>query len=81
MTSIDEKISKLRKITKNFLFIEYQYYTRRSYDTYKIINEYSKNIEEKIILHKVSDGIEKSLDKALLIISEKRKEFYNDLPF
>ena len=67
---IDKKVETLRKLTNNFLFIEY--YTHSGCDMYKIKNEWTRYAEDKLVLSPVSEGIEKALD--LAIISVKKWE-------
>lgn len=73
---IDKKILQLRELTSNFLFIEY--YTHTSCDMYKILNEFTKYKTDKLVLCKVTDGIEKALDLALIHITKRKAEFEND---
>jgi len=73
MNIIDEKILKLMGLTSNFLFIEF--YSHEDCDMYKILNEYTGYREDKLVLCKVSDGIEMALDLAIEYIIIKRK-FY-----
>lgn len=60
---IDEKIKKLMCLTTRFLFIEY--YPHTGEDMYKILNPYTKYAQEKIVLCRLSDGIEMALDFAI----------------
>lgn len=73
--TIDEKINELRKLTNNFLFIEY--YSHEECEMYKILNEYTKYNEEKLVLCRVSEGIENALDLAIEHIGNAKKEFNN----
>lgn len=73
---IDRKILQLRELTSNFLFIEY--YSHTSCDMYKILNEYTKYKADKLVLCKVSDGIERALDLALLHITKRKNDFENE---
>ena len=72
---IDKKILELRKLTTNFLFIEF--YSHEGCDMYKILNEYTDYREDKFVLCKVDDGIEEALDMAIKYIGERKKRFYN----
>ncbi len=74
MQSIDENISQLQKITSNFLFIEF--YPHTNCDMYKILNEYTKYKEDKIVLHPVSEGFEKSLIEAIKCLTNRKEKFY-----
>ena len=70
---IDRKILQLRELTSKFLFIEH--YTHTGCDMYKILNEYTKYKEDKLVLCKVTDGIEHALDLALVHITKRKNEF------
>jgi len=74
MNTIDQKIEQLTKLTDNFLFIEY--YTHTGCDMYKILCEYTKYKELKFPLFPISEGFEKSLDKAILLIENEKNEFF-----
>jgi hypothetical protein len=71
--SIDDKILKLRDLTSNFLFIEY--YTHENCEMYKILNEYTNFNKDKLVLCKVSDGIEHAIDLAIEHITKRQLEF------
>ncbi len=79
MTSIDEKISILRGLTKNFLFIEFYPHTNKY--MWKILNEYTLYAEDKIVLCPFEDGIEAALDVAIpeiekRIVENSTKDIY-----
>ena len=63
MSTIDDKINKLRYVTSNFLFIEY--YSHNQCDMWKIKNEYTHYASSKLVLCPVYEGIEKALDLAI----------------
>jgi hypothetical protein len=65
---IDRKVETLRKLTCNFLFIEY--YTHTGCDMYKIKNEWTRYSEDKLVLCPVSEGIEKALDLAIIAVKK-----------
>lgn len=71
--TIDEKIWKLRRLTSNFIFIEYYPHDRD--DCYKILNEHTFYAEDKHVLCKVSEGFELALDRAVECISKAMKEY------
>ncbi len=73
--SIDEKIKKLKSITSEFLFVEF--YSHTNCEMWKILNEYTKFQEEKLVLHSLEEGFEKSLDLAIEQIERKKMEFEN----
>jgi hypothetical protein len=73
MNDIDKKIIALRKLTTNFVFIEWD--VHESSDCYKIFDEYSKN-KDKVILCKVEDGIEMAIDNAIKVVGKWRDEFF-----
>ena len=70
---IDDKILNLIDLTSNFLFIEY--YSHENCDMYKILNEYTHYNKDKIVLCKVSDGIELAVDLAIEQILKIKSEF------
>jgi hypothetical protein len=71
---IDRKIDILLSITSNFIFVEF--YSHTQSNMYKIINQFSKLAEDKIVLCPVSDGIEKALDLAIEQISKSKNALY-----
>lgn len=74
ISTIDEKINKLRKLTTEFLFIGYCSHT--SCDMYKIKNIYTLYGSETFVLNPIEEGFEKSLDMAIeLMVEAKRKYF------
>ena len=77
MNIVDEKILKLCEVTSNFLFIEY--YSHEDCNMYKILNEYTNYREDKLVLCKVEDGIEKALDLAIKFIHERKDEFFRSI--
>lgn len=77
MNSIDEKIAKLREITDNFLFIEY--YSHENCYMYKILNEFTKYQQDKIVLSSIEDGIEKALDLAIEHIPKMKLSFEKEM--
>ena len=70
---IDEKIKQLRAITSNFLFIEY--YSHTECEMWKILNEYTAYRQDKIVLCRFDEGIEKALDLAIEHIGKRKLEF------
>lgn len=74
MQSIDENIDSLQKVTSNFLFIEY--YSHTKCDMYKILNEYTKYKEDKVVLSPVSEGFEKSLIEAIKHLTKEKENFF-----
>ena len=70
--AIDSKIQKLRKLTNEFIFIEY--YSHEDSDCYKIKNEFTKYGDNTIVLCKVSDGISRAIDNAIKIIGHNRNK-------
>lgn len=73
MSSIDAKIKELLDITNEFLFVEYYPHSRRI--EFKILNEYTKYGEEKLVLCPVEDGIERALDIAIEQITKGKAKF------
>lgn len=73
---IDDKILKLRDLTSNFLFIEY--YSHENCDMYKILNEYTHYNKDKLVLCKVSDGIELAVDSAIEQMTKIKSEFFGE---
>lgn len=69
---IDKKINQLRKLTSNFLFI--QYYSHTGCDMYKILNEFTFYNEDKVVLCPVDEGIEKALDLALEHLQKRKAQ-------
>lgn len=74
MNSIDKKILELMELSSNFLIIEY--YTHTGVYMYKIRSEYTLYRELKHVLCPVTEGIEKSLDFAISMIKQDKKDFY-----
>ena len=72
---IDEKITKLREITSNFLYIEY--YSHEQTECWKIDNEFTAYNRNKLVLCRLDEGIEKALDLAIEHIGERKLEFDN----
>lgn len=72
---IDSKILQLRNLTDKFLFIEF--YSHENCDMFKIINEYTDYKEDKIVLCKLSEGIEKALDLAIKYITQAKQEHFD----
>ena len=70
--SIDEKVERLYALTSEFIFIEY--YSHENCDCYKIINEYGNYKEEKIVLCKMNEGIDRAISNALKIIRRVRRD-------
>lgn len=75
---IEGKLLKLAELTSNFPFIEY--YPHSDCDMYKILNEYTKWKEEKIVLSPVSEGFEKALDIAIDYFIPVYKNFFGHDP-
>jgi hypothetical protein len=73
MSEIDNKILKLRKLTSNFIFIEF--YSHTNSDMYKILNEYTKFRKDKIVLCEISEGIEHALDLAIECFKKINKTY------
>jgi hypothetical protein len=71
--SIDKKIKELREITSNFLYIEY--YTHENSECWKINDEFTKYNQDKLVLCKLDEGIEKALDLAIEHISKRKLQF------
>jgi hypothetical protein len=71
--SIDDKILDLINLTSNFLFIEY--YSHENCEMYKILNEFTNFNKDKLVLCKVSDGIELAIDLAIEQIKKRKLEF------
>lgn len=72
-SEIDNKIKQLRSITSNFLFIEY--YSHKESDCWKIMNEFTRYNNDKIVLCKLDEGIEKAIDLAISHISDRKQTF------
>ena len=62
------------KLTTNFLFIEY--YSHTNAVMFKILNEFTTYKEDKVVLCKMSDGIEKALDLAIEKLTHAAEKFY-----
>lgn len=75
ITTIDKKINNLRNLTNEFLFIDY--YSHASCDMYKIKNIYTVYGSETFVLNPVEEGIEKSLDMAIELMVEAKREYFN----
>ena len=73
MKDIDLKVQLLRKLTDNFLYIEY--YTHTGGDMYKIVSPYSSYRKMVHVLTSVTNGIEEALDLAIIRLTLDRKEF------
>jgi len=69
----DERVAELRKVTDNFIFIEY--YTHTSCDMWKILNEYTNFKSDKLVLCSLSDGIDKALDLAIEAIKLRKLNY------
>ena len=70
MGNIDLKILELRKLTTNFLFIEY--YPHTNCEMWKILNEYTTYKQDKLVLCSLDEGIEKALDLAIEYINKRK---------
>ena len=72
---IDKKITQLREITSNFLYIEY--YSHEQADCWKIDNEFTAYKRDKLVLCRLDEGIDKALDLAIEHIGNSKLEFDN----
>ena len=70
---MEQKILELYNLAGSIPFIEY--YSHTNCDMYKILNPYTNYGEDKIVLHPVSEGLQKSIDKAIRVISERKQHF------
>jgi len=77
MNPIDVKILELRKLTSNFLYIEY--YSHTNCECYKLDNEYTKFRKDALVLNTVEEGIEAALDLAINLITRCKHEYYKKL--
>ena len=75
MKKIDKNIAELRELTSEFIFIEY--YSHENCDCYKILNEFTSYNQDKIVVARIDEGIEKAIQRAIEIISKRKNNFFN----
>lgn len=75
MKKIDKDIAELRELTSEFIFIEY--YSHEKCDCYKILNEFTTYNQDKIVVARIDEGIEKAIQRAIEVISKRKNNFLN----